>query len=70
VLGAPSDRPRTFVVRNVRRIVDGARAVNLYDFAIGPISLPTAEAFELVGDRIARIDLYFDPSPLLASRGG
>ena len=49
---------------DVRRVVDGDRAVNLYRFEVGPASLPTAEAFEVRGDRIARIDLYFDPSPL------
>ena len=49
--------------RDVRRVVDGPRGVNLYRFDAGPVSIPMAEAFEVRGDRIARIDLYFDPSP-------
>ena len=48
---------------DLRRVVDGPRAVSLYRFEAGGTSLPTAEAFEVRGDRIARIDLYFDPSP-------
>ena len=47
---------------DVRRVVDGDRAVNLYEFVAGPARVPMAEAFEVRGDRIARIDLYFDPS--------
>jgi hypothetical protein len=54
---------------DVRRIVDGQRAVNLYTFEAGPARIPMAEAFEVRGDRISRIDLYFDPSPFAASRG-
>jgi ketosteroid isomerase-like protein len=50
----------------VRRMVDGQRAVNLYTFEAGPARVPMAEAFEVRGDRIARIDLYFDPSPFAA----
>jgi hypothetical protein len=43
--------------------------VNLYTFEAGPARIPMAEAFEVRGDRISRIDLYFDPSPFAASRG-
>jgi ketosteroid isomerase-like protein len=53
-----------------RRIVDGQRAVHLYTFEAGPARIPMAEAFEVRGDRISRIDLYFDPSPFAqAARG-
>jgi ketosteroid isomerase-like protein len=55
---------------DVRRVVDGARAVNLYTFVAGPASVPMAEAFETRGDRIARVDLYFDPSGLQGPSGG
>ena len=48
---------------DVRRVIDGARAVSLYTFHAGPAALPMAEAFEVRGDRIARVDLYFDPTP-------
>ena len=48
---------------DVRRVVDGARAVNLYDFVAGPARVPMAEAFEVCDGRIARVDLYFDPAP-------
>jgi len=48
---------------DVRRVVDGERAVNLYDFVAGPARVPMAEAFEVRDGRIARIDLYFDPAP-------
>jgi ketosteroid isomerase-like protein len=51
---------------DVRRIVDGDRAVNLYTFEAGHASVPMAEAFEVRGDRISRIDLYFDPSPFVS----
>jgi ketosteroid isomerase-like protein len=51
----------------IRRVVDGHRAVNLYSFEVGPASVPMAEAFEVRGDRIARIDLYFDPARLVPS---
>lgn len=54
---------------DVRRVVDGSRAVNLYTFEVGPASVPMAEAFEVRGDRIARIDLYFDPARLVPSGG-
>ena len=47
---------------DVRRVVDGSRAVNLYAFEAGPARVPMAEAFEVRGDEIARVDLYFDPS--------
>jgi ketosteroid isomerase-like protein len=49
---------------DIRRVVDGDRAVNLYSFEVGRASVPMAEAFEIRGDRIARIDLYFDPARL------
>ena len=52
---------------DVRRVVDGNRAVNLYAFEVGPARVPMAEAFEVRGDRIARIDLYFDPARLAPS---
>ena len=54
---------------DVRRIVDGQRAVNLYTFEVGPARVPMAEAFEIRGDRIARIDLYFDPAGLMPTSG-
>ena len=47
---------------DVRRVVDGSRAVSLYTFVAGTAQVPMAEAFELDGDRISRIDLYFDPT--------
>jgi ketosteroid isomerase-like protein len=47
---------------DVRRAVDGRLAVNLYTFVAGPARVPMAEAFEIRGDRIARVDLYFDPA--------
>ena len=47
---------------DVRRVVDGATAVNLYTFRAGPAQVPMAEAFEVEDDRISRIDLYFDPA--------
>jgi ketosteroid isomerase-like protein len=47
---------------DVRRVVDGPRAVSLYDFRVGATSIPMAEAFEIRGDRISRVDLYFDPA--------
>lgn len=47
---------------DVRRVVDGSHAVNLYVFEAGPARVPMAEAFETRDDRIARIDLYFDPT--------
>jgi len=46
----------------VRRVVDGDRAVSLYRFELGGASVPMAEAFEVRGGRIARVDLYFDPA--------
>jgi ketosteroid isomerase-like protein len=49
---------------DVRRIVDGPRLVNLYTFEAGAARVPMAEAFEVRGGRIARIDLYFDPARL------
>ncbi|HEU4921238.1 MAG TPA: nuclear transport factor 2 family protein [Candidatus Limnocylindrales bacterium] len=54
---------------DVRRVVDGPRAVNLYTFEAGPSRVPMAEAFEVRGDRIARIDLYFDPARLMPNSG-
>jgi ketosteroid isomerase-like protein len=48
--------------QDVRRVVDGDRAVNLYTFVAGPARVPMAEAFEVRGDRIGRIDLVFDPA--------
>ena len=51
---------------DVRRVVEGERAVSLYTFEAGPARVPMAEAFEVRGDHIARIDLYFDPSPFLS----
>jgi ketosteroid isomerase-like protein len=47
---------------DVRRLVDGPRAVSLYTFEVGDARVPMAEAFEVRGERIARIDLYFDPA--------
>jgi len=58
----------TVTFADVRRLVDGQRVVSLYTFAAGPARVPMAEAFEMRGDRISRIDLYFDPTPLV--RGG
>jgi ketosteroid isomerase-like protein len=58
---------------NVRRVVDADRAVSLYDFELGELSVPMAEAFEVRDDRIARVDLYFDPAhfaPPRTSSGG
>ena len=55
---------------DIRRIVDGDRAVNLYDFHAGPVSVPMAEAFEVRADRISRIDLYFDPARFRPADGG
>jgi len=55
---------------DVRRVVDGPRAVSLYTFQVGQARVPMAEAFEVRGDRIARIDLYFDPAQLMAAGGG
>jgi ketosteroid isomerase-like protein len=55
---------------DVRRIVDGRRAVNLYTFGVGKARVPMAEAFEVRGDRISRIDLYFDPAQFAAAGGG
>jgi uncharacterized protein YndB with AHSA1/START domain/ketosteroid isomerase-like protein len=52
---------------DVRRVIDGARAVNMYSFEVGPATVPMAEAFEVRGDQIARIDLYFDPARLVPS---
>ncbi len=54
---------------DMRRVVEGGRAVNLYTFEVGPASVPMAEAFEIRGDRIARIDLYFDPARLIPGGG-
>jgi ketosteroid isomerase-like protein len=56
--------PRFGQVRfdDVRRVVDGPRAVNLYDFVTGQARVPMAEAFEVRDGRIARVDLYFDPA--------
>jgi len=54
---------------DVRRVIDGSRAVNLYTFEAGPVRAPMAEAFEVRGDRIARIDLYFDPARLTPTSG-
>ena len=45
-----------------RRVVDGSRAVSLYTFEAGSARVPMAEAFEIRDDRIARIELYFDPA--------
>jgi ketosteroid isomerase-like protein len=53
-----------------RRVIDGRRAVSLYTFVAGPARVPMAEAFEVDGDRISRIDLYFDPSPFRQGGGG
>jgi hypothetical protein len=55
---------------DVRRVVDGPRAVNMYTFEVGPARIPMAEAFEIQGDRISRVDLYFDPSGLRRPAGG
>jgi ketosteroid isomerase-like protein len=54
---------------DVRRIVNGSRAVNLYTFEVGPARVPIAEAFEVRGDRIARIDLYSDSAQLRPGGG-
>jgi ketosteroid isomerase-like protein len=55
---------------DVRRVIDGTRAVSLYTFEAGPARVPMAEAFEVRGDRIARIDLYFDPARFSGQRPG
>jgi ketosteroid isomerase-like protein len=47
---------------DVRRVVDGPRAVSLYTFEVGAARVPMAEAFEVRGEQISRIDLYFDPA--------
>lgn len=54
---------------DVRRVVDEKWAVNLYTFVAGPARIPMAEAFEVRGDRISRIDLYFDPARFAAPTG-
>lgn len=55
---------------DVRRVVDGPRAVSLYTFEVGQARVPMAEAFEVRDDRIARVDLYFDPAQLGAGNPG
>jgi ketosteroid isomerase-like protein len=55
---------------DVRRVADGERVVNLYTFEAGPAAIPMAEAFEVRGDRISRIDLYFDPTPFTGAGRG
>jgi ketosteroid isomerase-like protein len=55
---------------DVRRIIDGPRAVSIYTFQVGAAQVPMAEAFEVHGDRISRIDLYFDPAQFAAAGGG
>jgi ketosteroid isomerase-like protein len=52
---------------DVRRVIDGARAVSLYSFVAGEARVPMAEAFEVQGNKLSGVDLYFDPSPF---RGG
>jgi ketosteroid isomerase-like protein len=52
---------------DVRRIVDERRAVSLYTFEVGKARVPMAEAFEIRGNRISRIDLYFDPAQFAAA---
>ena len=54
---------------DVRRVTDGPRAVSLYTFQVGAAQVPMAEAFEVRGDRISRIDLYFDPAKLATGAG-
>jgi ketosteroid isomerase-like protein len=52
---------------DVRRVIDGSRAVSLYTFVAEQARVPMAEAFEMQGNQLRRVDLYFDPSPF---RGG
>lgn len=49
---------------DVRRLVDGDRAVFLYQFELGGSQVPMAEAFEVCDAHIARVDLYFNPAAL------
>lgn len=49
---------------DVRRLVDGDRAVCLYQFELGGTRVPMAKAFEVRDAHIARVDLYFDPAAL------
>ena len=52
---------------DVRRVTDGPRSVSLYTFQVGAAQVPMAEAFEVRGERISRIDLYFDPAKFAAA---
>ena len=54
---------------DVRRVVDGDRAVSLYQFELGQARVPMAEAFEVRDAHIARVDLYFDPAALRPQPG-
>jgi hypothetical protein len=53
---------------DIRRVIDGPRAVSLYIFVAGETRVPMAEAFEANGNRLSRVDLYFDPSPFRGAR--
>lgn len=52
------------VFSDIRRVVDGDRAVSLYQFKLGEARVPMAEAFEVRDAHVARVELYFDPSAL------
>lgn len=49
---------------DVRRVIDGDRAVCLYEFELGGVRVPMAEAFEVRDGQVARVNLYFDPTLL------
>jgi ketosteroid isomerase-like protein len=55
---------------DVRRVVDGDRAVSLYTFELGGARVPMAEAFEVRNSQIARVDLFFDPAQLRPPTSG
>jgi hypothetical protein len=57
-------------VTDRRRIVDEQRVVSRYPFESGPTRVPMAEAFDVRGDRNARVDLSFDPSPRVRGAAG
>ena len=47
-------------------MVEGDNAVVLATLSMGPATLHTAEHFEIQDGKIARVRLYFDPTPLSA----
>jgi ketosteroid isomerase-like protein len=57
------------VFSDIHRVVDGDRAVSLYQFVLGEARVPMAEAFEVRDAHIARVDLYFDPAALRPQSG-